>query len=166
MQDVVLWAGNAIRPFFGHPKLAPHLINQLHRTTDDPQTFCGSPAFKQLDQDLDGALANSDILTVLVSLGMDGVQILNWGSRTLTVIGIKCEDLPPHLVQSNLAICPTIVIEGKHEPHMLGDVLKLLVKFFLKHSNVHPSSWRRVCNETRVVETFQHLPLKQHGRDA
>jgi hypothetical protein len=90
-----------------------------------------------LDADCAGALTNSDILTVLLTLGGDGVQLVNWGSRTATVIGLKCEDLPPDLVQKGLAVKPLLVIEGPQEPSVLNHALQAAADFFTEHA---PSS--------------------------
>lgn len=74
---------------------------------------------------------------MLVSLGGDGVQLLNWGSRTATVIALKCEDLPPHLIQTGRAVSPLIVIEGPSEPSTLNHVLQNTAAFLEQHA---PSS--------------------------
>jgi hypothetical protein len=76
------------------PVTGPHIVGKTARVTTDPASYFASDAFRQLDADCAGALTREDVHTVLLSLGGDGVQLLNWGSRTATVAGIKCEDLP------------------------------------------------------------------------
>lgn len=111
--------------------------NQEHRTTDEPSTFYGSPHFRQLDADCAGALTNRCVRTILLSLGGDGVQLLNWGKRTATVIAAKCEDMPQHLVQTGRAVTPLLIIEGPDEPSHLNHILMRTVDFLVRHA---PSS--------------------------
>ena len=61
------------------------------------------------------------------------MDLLNWGKRTATVIGLKLEDLPPHLVQTGEAVAPLIVIEGPNEPANMQYVNDLVVEFFLDY---------------------------------
>jgi hypothetical protein len=91
-------------------------------------------AFQLLDADCAGALTREEVPTVLLSLGGDGVQLLNWGSWTATVVGIKCEDLPPELVQKGMAVEPLLVIEGHQEPSVLNHALKGAAQFLLSHA--------------------------------
>jgi hypothetical protein len=116
------------------PVTGSHILSRSAQTTDDPSTFHGSEAFKQLDADCAGALTREDIHSVLLSIGGDGVQLLNWGCRTATVIGLKCEGLPPALVQKGIAIKPLVVIEGPQEPSVLNHVLQGAASFFLEHA--------------------------------
>jgi hypothetical protein len=88
------------------PLTARSILARSSRSTPDAGSFFSSPEYKLLDADCAGALSNSAILTVLLTLGGDGVQLVNWGSRTATVIGVKFEDLPPDLVQKGLAVKP------------------------------------------------------------
>jgi hypothetical protein len=88
------------------PLTARSILARSSRSTPDAGSFFSSPEYKLLDADCAGALSNSAILTVLLTLGSDGVQLVNWGSRTATVIGVKFEDLPPDLVQKGLAVKP------------------------------------------------------------
>lgn len=139
--------------------------SQAHRTTDDKETFWGSPAFQELNAACGGVLTNNTIRSIIISIGGDGVQLLNWGSRTGTVLAIKCEDLPPHLAHTGLAVAPLIVIEGPHEPSILNHVLKGTVDFLLEHSPVPsqagdgmaPSSVRKQC--AHALNYFHGLKL-------
>ena len=110
---------------FANPTLAPHLVNQAHRTVNDPESFWGSPAFKELNESVGGALTDSPAGTVciIMSAGIDGVQLLTFGKRTATVLGSKVEDLPPALVQTALAVLPSLIVEGRHEPKDMVDIL-------------------------------------------
>lgn len=126
----------AIRKFLSDPVIREHLENQEHRTTEDEESFWGSKAFQELNAACGGVLTQKAIKSIIISIGGDGVQLLNWGSRTATVIAIKCEDLPPHLVQTGHAVAPLLIIEGPHEPQNLNPVLGQTVDFLLKHSPV------------------------------
>jgi hypothetical protein len=123
-----------LRRLLADPVTGPHILSKTARTPDDPSTFHGSEAFRLLDADCAGALTRRDIHTVLLSIGGDGVQLLNWGCRTATVIGMKCEDLPPELVQKGVAIKPLMVIEGPQEPSVLNHALQGAASFFVEHA--------------------------------
>ena len=124
-----------INRLMADPKLAPHLYKQRHRTYNDDQSFWGSPAFQHLNSALGGRLTQTDspFKTLVFGIGIDGVQLLNWGSRTATVVGLKCEDLPPSLAFKNSATFPVMIIEGKQEPHVMNHALQLVIDFFKKH---------------------------------
>jgi hypothetical protein len=123
-----------VRRLLADPATAPHILSKRARTTSDAASFYGSEAFQLLDADCAGALTREEVPTVLLSLGGDGVQLLNWGSRTATVVGIKCEDLPPELVQKGMAVKPLLVIEGHQEPSVLNHALKGAAQFLLSHA--------------------------------
>jgi hypothetical protein len=107
------------------------------RSTADRSTFWGSDAFKQLDADCAHALSKDGTNSVVLTIGGDGVQLLNWGSRTATVVGLKCEGLPPHLALKGMAVRPLLVMEGPQEPSVLNHALQPAADFFVKHA---PSS--------------------------
>jgi hypothetical protein len=122
-----------LRRLLSDPDNLEDVCNRSARTTNDSATFYGSPQYKQLNIDCGGALDNKKYLTLLLSLGGDGVQLLNWGCRTATVIGLKCEDLCPERVQSGRAVVPLMVIEGPQEPSVLNHALAKAAAFFLQH---------------------------------
>lgn len=127
----------AITSFLEDENVRSMVKSKAHRTTDDGATFYGSTHFKQLDQDCAGALTKEGVNTLLLSAGGDGVQLLNWGKRTATVIAVKNEDLPIHMIQSGRAVCPILVIEGPDEPSILNHILRRTVDFLVQHA---PSS--------------------------
>jgi hypothetical protein len=132
-----LWSFNpedTLRRLLANPQVRAHVLSPSHRTTADASTFWGSPQFKQLNQDCAGVFDDPRLTAVLLSIGGDGVNIVNWGSRTATIIALKLEDLPEHLVQKGLAVAPLIVIEGPQEPSNLDFVYDLVVPFFSKHA--------------------------------
>lgn len=131
---------NALAKFLEDPEIRNHIKSRAHRTTDDPSTFFGSQHFKDLDEDCCGILTQADAAahTILVGLGGDGVQLLNWGARTATVIALKCEDLPPHLIQTGRAASPLLIIEGPSEPSNLNHVLQHTVGFLVQHAPPSP----------------------------
>ena len=116
-----------VQQWCSDPVLGQHILNQEHRTTDDPETFFGSPAYRQLDEDLGGALSNPNIRTLLLTGGLDGVQLLTFGKRSATIFGVQLRELPPHLVQTAGAVRICIVVEGRHEPHRLNSIFKRFV---------------------------------------
>jgi hypothetical protein len=116
------------------PVTAKHILARSARTTTDVGSFFLSKAYRLLDGDCAGALSNSNVITVLLTLGGDGVQLVNWGSRTATVIGLKCEDLPPDLVQRGQAVKPLLVIEGPQEPSVLNHALQPVAEFLHQHA--------------------------------
>lgn len=113
------WCSN---PIFGQ-----HILEQKHRTIDDSETFFGSPAYRQLDCDLGGALSNPNMRTLLLAGGLDGVQLLTFGKRTATIYGIKLVELPPELVQTADAVKVCIIVEGRHEPHRLNSIFRRFI---------------------------------------
>lgn len=127
---------NAISKFLEDPEIRAHVKSRAHRSTHDPSSFYGSQNFQDLDTDCAGILTqeNPTANTMLISLGGDGVQLLNWGARTATVIALKCEDLPPHLIQTARAVSPLIIIEGPSEPSILDHVLRKTVTFLHNHA--------------------------------
>jgi hypothetical protein len=119
------------------PATGKHILLRSARSTPDTGSYFNSPAYKMLNEDCAGALSQSNICTVLLTLGGDGVQLVNWGSRTATVVGLKCEDMPPELAQKGQAVKPLLVIEGPQEPSVLNHALQAVAKFFHQHA---PSS--------------------------
>lgn len=79
---------------------------------------------------------NGNAFTLMLSLGGDGVQLLNLGSRTATVIGLKCEDLRRDLVQKAFAVVLIMVIEGRQEPSILKHALGRLAAVSVEHAPV------------------------------
>jgi hypothetical protein len=51
---------NVLKRVFANPRLATHIMNPEHRTTNDDHTFWGSPAFKALDDRLNNVLTKPD----------------------------------------------------------------------------------------------------------
>jgi hypothetical protein len=109
------------------------ILHKKTRTTADQATFWGSDAYRQLDADCGHSLSKDGVHSIILTIGGDGVQLLNWGSRTATVVGIKCEDLPSHLVQKGKAVKPLLVMEGPQEPSILNHAMVGVAEFFVKH---------------------------------
>lgn len=138
--------------------LARHIVQpRLYLTRDDKATFFGSPAFAQLEADLGGLFEGADggdtpaaqlgDTPVLFSIGIDAVQLLNWGSRSVTVVALRLVSLPASLARTARAVLTVMVIEGRHEPHRLEPVLKPLIDFFERYGGAHAHcravAWRR-----------------------
>lgn len=134
----------AMKKFLEDPEIRQCIKEKLHRTVNDPSSFYGSPAFKDLNDDCAGALMMANVLTMLISIGGDGVQLLNWGTRTATVISMKCEDLPMHLVQTGRAVTPIIIIEGPTEPATLDHILRGTADFLGAHAPSHTPNGERL----------------------
>ena len=130
-----------LQRLFANPDFAAHLLAQLHRTVDDSQTYFGGEAFARFSAYHGGVMLSDGVVTVLFTVGQDGVKLVNIGIRTATLVLLHCEDLPPHLVQTLAALFPAIVIEGRHEPHNLKWVLQLLVDWFWEHRGAR----KRLC---------------------
>lgn len=128
---------SSLRRLLSDPEVRRHILARTARRTEDPTSFFASEAYRLLDEDCAKILSDEQVLSIVLSLGGDGVQLLNWGTRTATVIGLKCEDLPPHLVQTGRAVLPLVVVEGPKEPAVLKHILAPAAKFFAKHA---PSS--------------------------
>lgn len=139
----------SLQRLLSDPVVREHIKNGTARKRAEGSSMYSSDAFKQLDSDCAGALTKDGVTSLLLSLGGDGVQLLNWGSRTATVIGLKCEDLPSELVQKGIAVLPLVVIEGKQEPAVLSHGLAAVAEFFLKHA---PSS-----NRKGAVRSHAHI---------
>lgn len=129
--------GEALQFLLSKPVLRKHILAKEHRTMDDPGTFWGSQQLKQLNEACGGVFTDESRHAVLLSLGGDGVDIVNWGKRTCTLIGLKLEDLPAEWVQKGEAVAPLFVVEGPNEPLNLKPLSNLVVDFFTKHA---PSS--------------------------
>ena len=140
-----------LQRLFANPTLAPHMVNQQHRTVGDPESFWGSPAFKGLCEDAGQVMAHpgDDAVCLLMSGGIDGVQLLTFGKRTATVLPLRVEDLPGHLVAKDIAVVTSMIIEGKHEPHELNDALDLPVSDYGKHLRALPSLTDHVVSNSR-----------------
>lgn len=123
-----------VQNFLEDPEIRALVKLKEHRTTGDAQTFYGSQHFKDLDEDCAGALTSDAVSSMLISIGGDGVQLLNWGTRTATVIAVKLEDLPTHMVQTGRAVAPLIIIEGPDEPSNLNHILRQTVDDLLWHA--------------------------------
>jgi hypothetical protein len=122
----------------------------------DRATFWGSDAFKQLDTDCAHALSSKGTKSVVLSIGGDGVQLLNWGSRTATVVGLKCEDLPPHLALKGKAVRPLLVMEGPQEPSVLNHALQPAADFFVKHAPSHTGTGAGSKPSSQCACTCRH----------
>jgi hypothetical protein len=153
-----------LRRLLSDPDILEDVRKRSARTTQDSATFYGSPQYKQLNTDCAGALQDPKYLTLLLSIGGDGVQLLNWGCRTATVIGLKCEDLRPERIQTGRAVVPLMVIEGPQEPSVLNHALEETAAFFLKHC---PSSDGKgllrahiSCSACVIYAHALHKPLR------
>ena len=113
---------------------------QADRPYTDPTSFFASQAFKAYDEATGGRVGPGRPAnvapTVMLQLGGDGVSLLNFGQRTATVIGVRCEELPGEVSQSHMAWRPVIVIEGPKEVTVLHNILANMVSQLQKHAPV------------------------------
>ena len=109
-------AEEVIRRLRVNPAVRAHVLSMQHRTRRDRSTFWGSSLFWQLNKDCAGAFTDASLDAALFSIGGDGVNTRNWGTRKATVIALKLEDLPKDLVQMGLAASPLFIIEGPQKP--------------------------------------------------
>lgn len=126
---------NAVKDMFKDPKFRD--LYQAGRQYDDASSYFSSAAFKAFDAAAGGKVGpdRPDPFppTCMIQLGGDGVSLLNFGQRTATVIGVRCEELPGEVSQSQLAWRPFIVIEGPKEPSRLHDILAHTVRELREH---------------------------------
>lgn len=130
-----------LRKYFANRKLQLETYLRANGGREAPNTgsFFASPAFHQLNADCAGLLTDKERaqrgeLALLLSVGVDGVQLLNWGARTATVVGLKLEEGPEDQVQKAAAVAPLLVIEGPQEPSKLAPALDKVTDFFVKHA--------------------------------
>lgn len=111
------------------------------RNYDDPASYFASRAFKEYDKAANGVVgaARPDHVkpTVMLQLGGDGVSLLNFGQRTATVIGVRCEELTGEASHSHLAWRPVIVIEGPKETTVLHNIMASTVNMLRRHAPFH-----------------------------
>ncbi len=97
----------------------PDIVAQVgrDRTYDDPSTFWGSMLYERINSRVYGALgARSEgccIMphrTLAVSIGMDFAQAFKLRQRGYGVVGIRLDDLPPHLRSKQVSQAPLIII--------------------------------------------------------
>lgn len=106
----------------------------------DASTYFGSEAFRVYDATAFGRVGpgrpHGVLPTIMIQLGGDGVSLLNFGNRTATVIGIRCEELPEEGSQSNLAWRPVIVVEGPKETTALHGIMAQTIRELQEHAPV------------------------------
>lgn len=111
---------------------------QHDRPYDDPTSYFASAAFKAYDTAANGRVGKDRPAAVaptcMLQLGGDGVSLLNFGQRTATVIGIRCEELRGEFSQSHLAWRPIIIIEGPQETAVLHNILEATVNKLRMHA--------------------------------
>lgn len=108
------------------------------RAYDDPTCYFACEAFKAYDAAADGKVGRNrppDFpCTCMFQLGGDGVSLLNFGQRSATVIGVRCEELSGDVSQTRLAWYPVIIIEGPKDPTNLQYILEDTVKQLCRHA--------------------------------
>lgn len=72
--------------------------------------------------------------TCMIQVGGDGVSLLNFGQRTATIIGVRCEELPPESGSTMMAWRPVIIIEGPLETTVLHEILHDMVQLLCQHA--------------------------------
>ena len=111
---------------------------QHARPYDDPTSYFASAAFKAYVAAANGRVGRdrpADVCpTCMLQLGGDGVSLLNFGQRTATVIGVRCEELRGEFSQSNLSWRPIIIIEGPQETKVLHRILEATVNKLRMHA--------------------------------
>ena len=129
-----LGVGNALRRLTQSPHVRAILQRADHRTWHDGASMWGSQAMKELNLDCAYVFDEETNRVIAVSIGADAVNAVSWGSRSVTIVLLKLEDLPPHLASKAAAVAPVFVIQGRLEPSYMKYVWKLLVAFFKKHA--------------------------------
>lgn len=155
---------NVLTSMFQNPKF--RRMYRTGRRYDDPTTYFGSPAFKAYDAAMNERVGenrpNHVPPTCMFQLGGDGVSLLNFGQRTATVIGVRCEELPGEVSQSHLAWRPIIVIEGPKETMVLHEILAATVRQLQAHAPMPTLGlFSYPCRRVSCVVTYEtigHLP--------
>lgn len=130
----------SVKDMFADPKFRLLYDNGRCRKYDDNTTYFGSEAFRRYDGKALGRVGpgrpQGVLPTIMLQVGGDGVSLLNFGNRTATVIGIRCEELPPEASQSNLAWRPVIVVEGPKETTALNGIMANTIRQLQEHGPV------------------------------
>lgn len=108
------------------------------RAYDDRTSYFACEAFKEYDAAANGKAGmhrppNSPP-TCMFQLGGDGVSLLNFGQRSATVIGVRCEEMPGDVSQTRLSWRPVIIIEGPRETTNLQYIMEDTVKQLCMHA--------------------------------
>jgi hypothetical protein len=116
-------------------------------------------AMRKVDQSTVSALT-TDLgpSTILFEIGGDGVQVLNFRQRTVSVLGIRCMDLPLHLGHTRFSSRPLIAVEGKKEKCALTCILQPVVEEFKKYSPVARESRKLFCGSYLSLLCCRTLP--------
>lgn len=126
----------AVRDMFADPKFRAYY--RLPRPYTDPGSYFCSRAFKDYDHKAGGIVGPGRPhwvpRTVMLQFGGDAVSLLNFGNRSATVIGIRCEDLPGEVCQTNLAWRPLIIVEGPKETTVLSGILARTIGSLQEHA--------------------------------
>lgn len=108
------------------------------RNYDDPTSYHACDAFKAYDDAAGGNVGQNRPpgfpATCMFQLGGDGVSLLNFGQRSATVIGVRCEELSGDVSQTHMAWRPVIIIEGPRETTNLRHILANTVQQLCNHS--------------------------------
>lgn len=163
----------AVRDMFADPTFRS--LYEKGRNYTDPASYFASNAFRAFDGDCHGRVGPDRPInvhrTVMLQFGGDGVSLLNFGQRTATVIGVRCEELPPEFGHSRLAWRPVIVVEGPKEPSNLSGIMARTIQALQAHGpvsmggaalSVHvlmlSAPWGITCQPLfRVVQVCMHL---------
>ena len=105
---------------------------------EDPTSYFAKAAFRAYDSTANGRVSKDKpdhvFPSCMLQLGGDGVSLLNFGQRTATVIGVRCEELCGEFSQSNLAWRPVIIIEGPKETMVLHNIMKATIDKLRRHA--------------------------------
>lgn len=149
-----------VKDMFQDPNFREHY--QQPRRYDDPSSYHASQAFKDYDRAANyrcGQARGEGIpATCMFQIGGDGVSLLNFGQRTATVIGIRCEELPGEASQSNMAWRPIIIVEGPKETTNLKHILRDTVTQLCMHAPMG-SDGKSICGWGCLVHSCSTTSL-------
>jgi hypothetical protein len=135
-----------------------------HRLYDSKTSYFNSEAFRHLDRRCNnriGAAQNpDDPFTSVWQLGGDGVELMTFGIQKASVLGLRCEYLPPHLSHTTVAPRLLIIVEGPKEKSNLDGILTATLDTFIRHAPVTVEGLASItCIERISCAGLPVLPL-------
>jgi hypothetical protein len=129
-----------------------------HRDYGSDTSFFHSKAFHRLDRRCNGRIGQGrrpeEPSTSVWELGGDGVELMTFGTRKAAVLGLRCEELPPHLSHTDISWRPLIIVEGPREKTNLDGILKAPIDTFIRHAPVNVEGMLTFCQDVKTYATF------------
>lgn len=111
----------------------PDFRANLGKGREGPAALFSTPAMKKQLEILMNLNSEEHFVIITFELGGDGVNILNFGSRTVSIIAVRCLDLPGSMSHSKASYRPIAIIEGRPEKTALDAIVDMIAEDFLKY---------------------------------